>query len=136
MADREFLRLSARWDLAYDHNQWIIRKRVSADVNPRERWKAVSFIGGTKETLLRCLAEKGATIDPSAWKALRALPTTFYEWLATHDPAAWRKTPAGKRMQGLLSVMQELRPAPRRSQAPKKPHRASTHTKSAHAKVG
>ena len=136
MADKEFLRLSDRWDLAYDGRQWIIRKRVSADGNPKERWKAVAFFPGKKEHLLRCLYEKGVTIDPLARKALRDLPATFYEWLSNHDPAAWHKNPAMKYMPEPLSGAQQHHPAKGRPQAPKKSHRALAGNKTAPANVG
>ena len=45
MADKQFLRLSERWALAYDSLQWIIQRRGSVDKRSGKcRWNGESFI--------------------------------------------------------------------------------------------
>ena len=81
MADRQFLRLSERWALAYDSLQWIIQKRESAK-GKREYWRGVSFISSNRDILVLTLREKGIVPDLGKMEAVLALPYTFKEWYA------------------------------------------------------
>ncbi len=83
MADKQFLRLSKKWALAYDKNQWIPqRRKVPGKKGGECRWDAVSFVASNKDILLRVLREKGAEIDPAAREHIDAMPHTFREWIA------------------------------------------------------
>ncbi len=81
MADRQFLRLSERWALAYDNLQWIIQKRESAKGKP-EQWRGVSFISSNRDILVLTLREKDIVPDLGKMEAVLALPDTFKEWIA------------------------------------------------------
>ena len=58
MSDRQFLRLSERWALAYDKNQWIVQRRHG------QRWRNVSFVASEKRVLVRVIKEKGVKPHP------------------------------------------------------------------------
>lgn len=81
MTDRQFLRLSERWALAYDSLQWIIQKRESAK-GKSEKWRGVSFISSNRDILVLTLREKGVVPDLGKLEEVLALPYTFKEWLA------------------------------------------------------
>ena len=83
MADRQFLRLSERWALAYDSLQWIIQKRESAKGKP-EQWRCVSFISSNRDILVLTLREKGIVPDLGKMEGVLALPYTFKEWYAQY----------------------------------------------------
>ncbi len=83
MVDTQFLRLSEKWALAYDQNQWLVQKRKApSKTGGACRWAAVSFVGSNKADLLRVLREKGAEIDPAAREYIDAMPDTFREWIS------------------------------------------------------
>ena len=81
MTDKQFLRLSERWALAYDSLQWIIQKRESAKGKP-EKWRGVSFISSDRDILVLTLREKGIVPDLGKMEEVLALPNTFREWYA------------------------------------------------------
>ncbi len=82
MTDRQFLRLSDRWALAYDNLQWIIQRRGGFDKRRGKwNWQALSFISSNRDILLLTLREKGAVIDAGKMEEVLALPYTFKEWL-------------------------------------------------------
>ncbi len=112
MADTQFLRLSEKWALAYDKNQWIVQRRKAPGKKGGEcRWAAVSFVASNKDILWRVLREKGAEIDPAAREYIDAMPDTFRKWIAM-PPA--RRFKAGH---GAISgvVVGRTAPAPERS---------------------
>ncbi len=74
--DRQFLRLSERWALAYDRHQWIVQQ-----FRP-PKWRPVAFVEGSKAVLMRVLREKGAVVSVDAGAALNRLPDSFRLW---HD---------------------------------------------------
>ncbi len=76
MVDTQFLRLSEKWALAYDKNQWIVQHYM------RPKWRSIAFVGSTKGVLMRVLTEKGAKVAPEARAALDTLPETFREWIS------------------------------------------------------
>ncbi len=81
--DRQFLRLSEKWALAYDKSQWIVQRRKAPGKKGGGcRWAAVSFVASNKAVLLRVLREKGAQVDPAAREYIDAMPPTFREWIA------------------------------------------------------
>ena len=81
MVDRQFLRLSENWALAYDNGQWIMqRARRNRNAEDGLEWRAVAFVASDKGVLHRVLREKGAVIDSEGLEALRRLPGTFREW--------------------------------------------------------
>ena len=82
MTDRRFLRLSDKWALGYDKNQWIVM------VHRGGRWRSIAFVGSNKGVLMRVLAEKGADITPEAHAALDTLPDRFLNWLEEHCRSA------------------------------------------------
>ncbi len=83
MADTQFLRLSEKWALAFDKNQWIVQRRKALGKKGGEcRWAAVSYVASNKDILWRVLREKGAEIDPAAREYIDAMPDTFREWIA------------------------------------------------------
>ncbi len=81
MTDKQFLRLSERWALAYDSLQWIIQKRESAK-GKSEKWRGVSFISSNRESLVLPLRETGIVPDLGKMEEVLALPYTFKEWIA------------------------------------------------------
>ncbi len=81
MTDKQFLRLSERWALAYDSLQWIIQKRESAKCKS-EKWRGVSFISSNRDILVLTLREKGVVPDLGKMEEVLALPYTFKEWIA------------------------------------------------------
>ena len=80
MAEKQFLRLSEKWALAYDRLQWIIQYRGSAKGKP-EKWRGVSFISSNRDILVLTLREKGIVSDPGKMEEVLALPYTFKEWI-------------------------------------------------------
>ncbi len=83
IADTLFLRLSEKWALAYDKNQWIVqRRKAPSKTGGACRWAGVSFIGSNKDILWRVLREKGAEIDHAAREYIDAMPDTFREWIS------------------------------------------------------
>lgn len=85
MSDRQFLRLSEKWALGYDRNQWIVMKRRKR--RDEHYWHPVSFIGSTKTNLLRVVAEKGVTVGPAAQRVLDTMPERFLDWLEDRSRA-------------------------------------------------
>ncbi len=81
---------AGRWRLACDSQQWIVQRRVGkprpvpsgSSAGASSGWKAVSFIGGTKRVLHRCLREAGVVLTPTAQAQLAALPDTFVVFAA------------------------------------------------------
>jgi hypothetical protein len=88
MTDRQFLRLSEKWALAFDSHQWIIQRRRG------KKWDSIAFVGSEKRVLQRALAEKGAEISPEALAALARLPDRFLEWLEKQRRAEPEDKPA------------------------------------------
>jgi len=112
MADVQFLRLSERWALAYDRNQWIVQRRKALGKKGEAcRWAAVSFIGSNKDILWRVLREKGAEIDPAAREYIDAMPDTFREWISMSPGRRFK--PGHSAISGV--VVGDHAPAPERS---------------------
>ncbi len=109
MADTQFLRLSEKWALAYDKNQWIVQKRKA--LGKKCRWAAVSFVASNKDILWRVLREKGAEIDPAAREYIDAMPATFREWISM--PPERRFKAGHSAISGV--VVRRTVPAPERS---------------------
>ena len=68
------------WALLADGNQWMVahaRKRRAECY-----WHPLTFIGGRKATLLRCVRENGIAIDPCALATLQTWPDRFRDWSA------------------------------------------------------
>ena len=83
MADKQFLKLSERWALAYDSLQWIIQRRGSVDKRSGKcRWNGESFISSNRDILVLTLREKGIVPDLGKMEEVLALPDTFKEWIA------------------------------------------------------
>ncbi len=89
MADTPLFTLDAeaRWRLAYDINQWVLQRRVGS---PRpgkgaairdSGWRGVSFIGGEKRVLYRCIREAGVVLAAEAQARLDALPEQFLDFV-------------------------------------------------------
>ncbi len=112
MVDVRFLRLSEKWALAYDENQWIVQKRKApSKTGGACRWAAVSFVASNKADLWRVLREKGAEIDPAARAYIDAMPETFREWVSM--PPATRFKVGHSAIPGV--VVGRIAPAPERS---------------------
>ena len=98
MADKQFLRLSERWALAYDSLQWIIQRRGSFDKKQdSRRWDPLAFISSNRDILVLTLREKGAVVDPEKMEEVLALPYTFKEWIGQRQ----NRGTAGQRQVGL-----------------------------------
>ena len=76
--DRFLFDLAPGWALGYDNNQWIVMS--CRNLRTQCGWKAVSFIGLKKSTLLRVLREKGVEQYPEAQASLDLTPDTFLKW--------------------------------------------------------
>ncbi len=112
MADRQFLRLSEKWALAYDNAQWIVqRRKAPGKKGGARRWAAVSFVASNKDILWRVLREKGAEIDPAPREYIDAMPDTFREWISM--PPARRFKAGHSAILGV--VVGRTAPAPERS---------------------
>ncbi len=112
MADTQFLRLSEKWALAFDKNQWIVQRGKALGKKGGEcRWAAVSFVASNKADLLRVLREKGAEIDPAAREYIDAMPDTFREWISM--PPERRFKVGHSAISGV--VVGRIAPAPERS---------------------
>ncbi len=112
VADRQFLRLSENWALAYDKNQWIVQRRKAPGKKGGAcRWAAVSFFASKKADLLRVLREKGAEIGPAAREYIDAMPGTFREWVSMPPE---RRSKAGHSAIPCV-VVGRIAPAPERS---------------------
>ena len=81
--DRFLFDLAPGWALGYDKNQWIVLR--SRNLRTQRGWKAVSFIGCEKTTLLRVLREKGVELNPEAQVNLDLFPDTFLKWRDQHQ---------------------------------------------------
>ncbi len=112
MADRQFLRLSENWALAYDNAQWIVqRARRNRNRKGGLEWRAIAFVATDKGVLQRVLREKGAVIDSEGHAALRRLPETFREWISM--PPERRFKAGHSAISGV--VVGRIAPAPKRS---------------------
>ncbi len=100
MADKQFLRLSERWALAYDSLQWIIQRRGSFDKKQGAlRWEPLSYISSNRDILILTLREKEAVIDPDKMEEVLALPYSFKEWIGQRQNRG-----AAKRRSGGLDI--------------------------------
>ena len=96
MADMHLFTLDAEshWRLAFDRRQWVVQRRAGKPCRRgsdgaamrRTGWQAVSFVGGTKATLRRVLAEAGIPLTPEAQARHDALSERFADFIAA--PAA------------------------------------------------
>ncbi len=117
MVDRQFLRLSEKWALAYDNAQWIVQRRKAPSKKGGAcRWAAVSFVGSNKDILWRVLREKGAEIGPAAREYIDAMPDTFREWISMPPERRFKAGPSA--IPGV--VVGRTAPAPERSRDPVK----------------
>ncbi len=103
MADRPLFNLDTegRWRLAYDRQQWILQRRAGkphpgrsdSSAGATSGWKAVSFVGGKKATLVRLYREKGIFLTAEAQARFDALPGQFLDFIATPErfAAQWAK---------------------------------------------
>src|SRR5262249_13564384 len=73
--------------------QWILYRRRS---RAKSGWKAVSFVGSTREVLSRCMGEKGCS-GQDREALLAGLPPIFDQWRRTHHLAARLGLPGGSR---------------------------------------
>jgi hypothetical protein len=64
------IELSPIWSINADNEQWMIRKNGVVQ----------GYIGGTRDTLLRVLREKGAPLTEENLALLNELPPTYLEW--------------------------------------------------------
>ncbi len=95
-----FLDADQKWDLAYDRNQWMIRKRQSdRKLSARameaghsaERWEAMWFIGSHKDGLMPFVDGTSHTshekdrprivLTDEAQTKIDALPDLFLTWI-------------------------------------------------------
>ena len=75
--DRILFRLCVDFAVGCNDQQFIVYRVYTK--HDTARFLPVSFIGGTKKTLLRIIDETGAVPTPEAQAALDALPGTFKE---------------------------------------------------------
>ena len=71
--------VSRDWALGADSLQWILYRRRA-----KGEWRAVSFVGSTREVLARCMGETGCSGEDRA-RLLDGLPPTFNQWRETHQ---------------------------------------------------
>ncbi len=76
--DRVLFHLCDEWAVGWNDQQWIVYRVYFK--HDAERFLPVSFIGGTKKTLLRIIDETGVVPTPQSQVALDALPDTFKEF--------------------------------------------------------
>ena len=90
-----FLDADQKWYLAYDANQWVIRRNKGvrkAHNGAREaghsaiKWEPRWFIGSTKTGLLTFILGNEIELTEEAKAAYKALPDTFLEWIAAEEP--------------------------------------------------
>ena len=106
MPDRALFTLDteARWQLAFDANQWVIRHRTQ---KPRTRrldghaitdsgWRGMSYIGSTKRILRRVLGERSIVLTLEARAQLDALPEQFADFIVTTQNRSRGYEPSGK----------------------------------------
>ncbi len=67
------------WAIGWDARQWILYKAEKS--TPSARLRGVSFVTSTKDILLRCASENGATIDGAGLAFISSLPETFKEFI-------------------------------------------------------
>jgi hypothetical protein len=80
--------VSGDWALGADSLQWILYRRRS---RAKSGWRAVSFVGSTREVLARCMGEEGRPDEDRA-VLLEGLPPTFDQWRKTRQsssPPVW-----------------------------------------------
>jgi hypothetical protein len=91
VTDRHVLRVGAKWALAYDDLQWILKRfigtRKSGARAGQEIWEDVSFVSSTKAILARCMREKGVP-DDDIRNTMDCLPDTFAEFIRSLDRKA------------------------------------------------
>jgi hypothetical protein len=75
----QFLQINESWALAADNVQWVLQRHRRGP----QAWYGVSFVSSTKDTLARCMRQKGVPAD-DAKHALDSLPDTFAEWRQSH----------------------------------------------------
>ncbi len=101
MTDKPLIILdtAARWQLAYDRQQWIIQRRVGA-ARPSDSgavlksgWQAVSFVGGKKATLGRLFREQGIFLTREAQSRFDSLPEQFMDFIAAPEKFAVQPLP-------------------------------------------
>jgi hypothetical protein len=73
----EIAQIDADWSLAADGLQWILRRRRGK--GGHVAWRDVSFVSSSKDTLARCMREKGVPV-PAAAAVLAGLPDMFARW--------------------------------------------------------
>ena len=77
MTDRQLTRINQDFALAYDSNQWILRRRYFS--KGEEKWRPLAFVGSTKSHLLTVMRREGVPED-DARKACAPLPEKFLDW--------------------------------------------------------
>ncbi len=87
MSDTLVLQISEKWGICTDGLQWVLSKAEKqardGDLSaPAQRWRAIAYIAGRKDTLLRVAREKSAPISPEAWQIIEGWPDTYREWCA------------------------------------------------------
>ena len=87
MTDAFVIRLSDRWAILADRNQWVLAKleknRSQADLkHPSVRWRGVSFTGSTKTVLKRVVSEKRINVSSTALDIIEGWPDRFLDWRA------------------------------------------------------
>jgi hypothetical protein len=79
--DQQFARYG-EWALASDKLQGVLQKlRVHYG---KEDWTAMSFVRSTRDTLARCMKEKGVPSE-AITALLKGLPATFNQWQAAQQ---------------------------------------------------
>jgi len=75
-SDRQFATTN-KWALATDGVQWVLQRRRWRNGQPT--WRALAFVHSTRDTLARCMVEKGLP-EEDVRRLLCDLPRTFEEW--------------------------------------------------------
>ena len=86
MADTHLFDLSNEWDIAFDANQWMIRRRkgflggAETGHSTNYRWEPKWYVGSEKRTLSRYIEEQRIPLTPEARFRFDALPDTFKQF--------------------------------------------------------
>ncbi len=78
MSDRIALRLSEKWAIFFDPQQWILCS--ARNLRSERKWQPVAYVGSTKATLARVTREIGADVTPAAQAVLDTWPERFLDW--------------------------------------------------------
>lgn len=87
MSDRLALRLSEKFAIFFDANQWIVVRRQMRGDKPY--WQPLSFIGSSTSVLRRVLREKRIELTPDNSAEIGRWPKKFKDWLNVYKTKSY-----------------------------------------------